>query len=68
MTTRFGHLSAILVNTDMKISKGDITGQVGMTGRVNGYHLHHEIRINNRRVNPEHALDPESLVATDHPR
>ena len=58
MTTRFGHLSAILVNTDMKISKGNIAGQVGMTGRVNGYYLHHEIRINNRRVNPEQALDP----------
>jgi len=31
---------------------------VGMTGRVNGYYLHHEIRIINRRVNPEQALDP----------
>lgn len=68
MTTRFGHLSAILVNTDMKISRGDIIGRVGMTGRANGYHLHYEIRINNRRVNPEQYLEPESVVATDHPR
>lgn len=62
MTTRFGHLSAILVRTGMKIGRGDIIGRVGMTGRANGYHLHYEVRMNGRRVNPEQYLEPESAA------
>ena len=50
--TRFGHLSTILVKKGMELQRGDIIGQVGMTGRANGYHLHYEIQKDGRRVNP----------------
>ncbi len=50
--TRFGHLSAIMVKKGMELKRGDVIGQVGMTGRANGYHLHYEIQKDRRRVNP----------------
>ena len=50
--TRYGHLSAILVKKGMELKRGDVIGQVGMTGRANGNHLHYEIQKDQRRVNP----------------
>ena len=50
--TRYGHLSAILVKKGMELKRGDVIGQVGMTGRANGYHLHYEIQKDQRRLNP----------------
>ena len=50
--TRYGHLSAILVKKGMDLKRGDVIGQVGMTGRANGFHLHYEIQKDRRRENP----------------
>ncbi len=50
--TRYGHLSAILVKKGMELKRGDVIGQVGMTGRANGFHLHYEIQKDRRRENP----------------
>ncbi len=59
-TTRFGHLSAILVKKGMELKRGDIIGQVGMTGRANGHHLHYEIQKDRRRVNPMRFIRSEN--------
>jgi murein DD-endopeptidase MepM/ murein hydrolase activator NlpD len=52
ITTRFGHLSAILVHDGERITRGQLIGRMGSTGRSTGSHLHYEVRIDNRPVNP----------------
>lgn len=52
ITTRFGHLSAILVHPGDKITRGQVIGRMGSTGRSTGSHLHYEVRIDGRAVNP----------------
>ncbi len=50
--TIYAHLSRIRVRTGRKVKKGDIIGNVGRTGYTTGYHLHYEIRVGNKDVNP----------------
>src|SRR4051812_45768723 len=52
ITTRFGHLSAILIRAGDHITRGELIGRMGSTGRSTGNHLHYEVRIDNRPVNP----------------
>jgi murein DD-endopeptidase MepM/ murein hydrolase activator NlpD len=52
ITTRFGHLSAILIRAGEKITRGQLIGRMGSTGRSTGSHLHYEVRIDGRPVNP----------------
>ncbi|MGH9458299.1 MAG: peptidoglycan DD-metalloendopeptidase family protein [Thermoanaerobaculia bacterium] len=57
-STRYGHLSKFNVEPGDRIRRGDIVGFVGSTGRSTGPHLHYEVRLNNRPVNPlEFILD-----------
>ena len=52
LTTRFAHLSKILAKKGQVVAKGDIVGQTGSTGRSTGPHLHYEIRVNGRAIDP----------------
>ncbi len=52
ITTHYLHLSKFLVRAGQKVKRGDIIGLVGKSGKAIGPHLHYEIRINNRPVNP----------------
>jgi murein DD-endopeptidase MepM/ murein hydrolase activator NlpD len=52
LATRYGHLSAILVEPGLKVAQGAPLGRVGSTGRSTGPHLHYETRINGEAVNP----------------
>ena len=52
LTTRYGHLSAIAATLGQVISRGELLGRVGSTGRSTGPHLHYEVRINDEPVNP----------------
>ena len=52
ITTRYGHLSSIEVTPGQRVRRGDIVGHVGSTGRSTGYHLHYEVRVDGRPVNP----------------
>ena len=52
LSTRYGHLSHIDVELGQSVSRGQLVGKVGSTGRSTGPHLHYEVRINDQPVNP----------------
>ena len=52
ITTRYGHMSAILVSAGQHVTRGQQVGRMGSTGRSTGNHLHYEVRIDGRAVNP----------------
>ena len=52
ITTRYGHMSAILVRAGDHVTRGQQVGRMGSTGRSTGTHLHYEVRIDGRAVNP----------------
>lgn len=52
LTTRFGHLSRIGVSAGQRVRRGEVIGAVGTTGRSTGYHLHYEVHVDGRPVNP----------------
>ena len=56
LTTRYGHLSRFAVRSGQVIHKGDVLGYVGTTGRSTAPHLHYEVRLNDRAVNPRGYL------------
>lgn len=55
--TLYGHISEYLVNKGDTVEKGQPIARVGSTGRSTGPHLHFEVRINDKTVNPIHYLD-----------
>lgn len=52
LSTRYGHLSRILVEEGQRVEKGEVIGIQGSTGRSTGAHLHYEVRYNDRPLNP----------------
>lgn len=52
LETLYGHLSKIFVKAGQNVARGNAIGAIGSTGRSTGPHLHLEVRVNNRRVNP----------------
>lgn len=56
LSTRYGHLSAILVEEGQMVTPATIIGRVGSTGRSTGPHLHYETRIDGDAVDPSRFL------------
>ncbi|WP_306599802.1 M23 family metallopeptidase [Geothrix sp. 21YS21S-2] len=51
--TLYAHMSRVRVKRGQKVSRGDILGDMGRTGNATGVHLHYEVRLNGRPVNPQ---------------
>lgn len=54
--TRYGHLSKVSVVVGEDVKRGQVIGQVGMTGRATGPHLHYEVHVQDTPVNPAKYL------------
>ena len=65
--TLYAHLSGFAVTAGEQVSKGQVIGYVGLSGRTTGPNLHYEVRIHNTPVNPHRFLreTPGQLAASD---
>ena len=61
LTTRYGHLSKIEISVGDGVQRGQLIGFVGSTGRSTGPHLHYELRLNDKAINPRRFLPPEPI-------
>ncbi|MEP6900253.1 MAG: M23 family metallopeptidase [Actinomycetota bacterium] len=59
LATRYGHLSKVEVQVGDTIQRGQIIGLIGSTGRSTGPHLHYELRLNDKSINPRFLLPQE---------
>jgi murein DD-endopeptidase MepM/ murein hydrolase activator NlpD len=57
MITRYAHMSRFAARVGQEVKAGDVIGAIGNTGRSTGPHLHFEVRINGRAVNPRPFLE-----------
>nr|WP_243415069.1 M23 family metallopeptidase [Altererythrobacter segetis] len=57
LLTRYAHMSKTMAKVGQQVAAGTVIGAIGSTGRSTGPHLHFEVRINNRVVNPRPFLE-----------
>ncbi len=57
LMTRYAHMSRFAATVGRKVAAGSVIGAIGNTGRSTGPHLHFEVRLNNRAMNPRPFLE-----------
>jgi len=57
--TRYAHMSRTVAMPGQEVQRGDLLGFVGSTGFSTGPHLHYEVRVNGRAVNPQQFVLPD---------
>lgn len=57
--TLYAHLNGIYVKEGEKIKRWQEIGEIGQTGRATGPHLHYEVRLHNKPINPQNNIIPE---------
>ena len=62
LVTRFAHCSKILVVRGQRVKRGQRIALVGSTGLSTGPHLHYEVWVNGRPVNPMKYVMPDAIV------
>jgi murein DD-endopeptidase MepM/ murein hydrolase activator NlpD len=62
VSTYYGHLSSFNVLVGQQLRRGDTIGNVGVSGRSTGPHVHYEVRINGAPVNPMRYLRQASAA------
>lgn len=65
LTTRYGHLSKVDVNVGDSVTRGQLLGLIGSTGRSTGPHLHYELRLNDKSINPRLLLSSVSAIVAE---
>lgn len=64
LTTRYGHMSRVLVKVGDEVASGDVIGLSGNTGRSTGPHLHYEVRRNGEALDPMRFLNTGMKLTT----
>ena len=62
LVTRYAHCSKILVVRGQRVKRGQKIAQVGSTGLSTGPHLHYEVWVNGRAVDPAKYVLPDAIV------
>ncbi len=62
IVTKFAHCSRILVRKGQKVTRGDRIALVGNTGLSTGPHLHYEVHVNGKAVDPRRYILPEVIT------
>ena len=67
LKTAYAHMLRLAVKVGARVKQGQIIGYVGTTGRSTGPHLHYEVMVNSKQVNPNSVDLPtgEQLVGKD---
>jgi murein DD-endopeptidase MepM/ murein hydrolase activator NlpD len=62
VVTKFAHASKLLVKTGQRVQRGQRIALVGNTGLATGPHLHYEVHVNGRPVDPLRYVLPDRVV------
>ncbi len=62
IVTKFAHTSKILVSVGQRVTRGQRVALVGSTGLATGPHLHYEVHVNGKPVDPLRYVLPEAIV------
>jgi murein DD-endopeptidase MepM/ murein hydrolase activator NlpD len=62
VVTRYGHLSSASVRVGQRVRRGDVIAATGSTGRSTGPHLHYEVMVHQKAVDPLVYILEESKV------
>ncbi len=54
--TIYGHLEEVLVKPGERVARGDLIARMGTTGRSTGPHLHYQVEVNKKPVNPHNYI------------
>lgn len=61
--TLYAHMDQFNVKRGQKVKRGDVIGYVGNTGGSTAPHLHYEVHVKGKKVNPQHYYFKEDLTA-----
>jgi murein DD-endopeptidase MepM/ murein hydrolase activator NlpD len=64
-TSRYAHLLKIHVKSGQQVKRGQLIGELGNTGRSTGPHLHYEVRLHDKALNPMYFFF-ENLTASEY--
>ncbi|OHV21934.1 M23 family peptidase [Rhizobium sp. RMa-01] len=64
ISTRYGHMSQVLVKLGDTVGRNDVIGLAGSTGRSTGTHLHYEVRQDGHAVDPVYFMNAGLKLAT----
>ncbi|MCL2281705.1 MAG: M23 family metallopeptidase [Fibromonadales bacterium] len=59
IVTRYGHMTLPFTKEGLMVSRGDVIGYIGSTGRSTGNHVHYEVWVKGTPVNPIHYILPD---------